>query len=80
MRMLLVSTYGKEAKAHEDKVDLVYRALMPSRRRRLVLIFVACALGGFVAYTQYSVVNWSGGASVIILLALLAGISTLWSP
>lgn len=55
-------------------------AVMPPRRRRFCLMILACMSGGSLALVTSSVVKWEQGAVIIFALALIAGISALWSP
>lgn len=57
-----------------------YEVIIPTRRRRLVLLVIVCLLGGLVAYAFLPVVGWSNAALAVLVIALLAGISALWSP
>ena len=54
--------------------------VLPGRRRRLAL-FTACALtGASAAYLMPSAVAWEQAAAGVALLAVVAGLSALWSP
>lgn len=54
--------------------------VMSLRGRRVCLMIGACMLGGSLALVTSSVIKWERGAIIIFALALIAGISTLWSP
>lgn len=56
------------------------QVVLPPRRKRLVVLAFSGLLGVLTAYTLAPVVSWAQGEMVIMLLALMAGISALWSP
>lgn len=53
---------------------------LPAQSRRLVLLLMAGALGGFIASAFPFAVIWASALLGIGLLALVAGFSALWSP
>lgn len=57
-----------------------FELFLPTQLRRLVLLIVVVLLSGLVAYAFPLMVGWANAALVILPLALLAGISALWSP
>lgn len=54
--------------------------LMPTKRRRLILLISFVALGTLAPYGFSSFVEYRQATLVVAALALLAGASTLWSP
>jgi len=54
--------------------------VLPALWRRSVLLATAFLAGGLAALVLPSPALWGDAAPVIILLALLAGCSALWSP
>lgn len=57
-----------------------YDVIIPTRRRRLALVAMVSIFGGVVAHMCSPIVGWFDAALIILVLALLAGLSTLWSP
>jgi hypothetical protein len=56
------------------------RLELPTRRRRWVLLMTASLLGGLVAFAVPQEHGTLGQILLIVLLAVLAGVSSLWSP
>jgi len=59
----------------EDTIA-AYDVTMPAWKRRLALLTVGAMIGAFVAYIFPPMM----GLPVIVILAITAGISTMWSP
>lgn len=53
---------------------------LPMRRRRLTMMGIVGLLGGIAAWQFPLTLDWAGTWIVVMGLALLAGISSLWSP
>jgi hypothetical protein len=62
-----------------DQIERV-KVIMPARGKRLSLLSFAAALGIFAGYSLPGGAGWSYGAPALLLLALIAGVSALWSP
>ena len=60
----------------DERLELV----MPPRRRRAALLAVCAAAGGLIAYASPAAVAWQNAGASMTLLAMLAGVSALWSP
>jgi len=60
----------------DERLELI----MPTRRRRVALLAACAAAGGLFAYVSPAAVAWRNAGASMMLLAMLAGISTLWSP
>ena len=58
----------------------IRRLELPTRRRRWVLLMTASLLGGLVALAVPQEHGTLGHVLLIIFLAVLAGVSSLWSP
>jgi hypothetical protein len=56
------------------------KVVMPARGKRLSLLSFAAALGIFAGYSVPGAAGWSYGAPAVLVLALIAGVSVLWSP
>lgn len=54
--------------------------VIPARGRRLALLVAIGLMGVLVAYGFAPVAGWSNAAPTMLVLALIAGISALWSP
>ena len=54
--------------------------VLPSRRRRLALFAAFALTGASAAYLMPSAVAWGQAATGVALLAIVAGLSALWSP
>jgi len=54
--------------------------VLPGRRRRLALFATFALMGGSAAYLMPSAVAWEQAAAGVTLLAVVAGLSALWSP
>lgn len=57
-----------------------YDVLMPTKLRRFIILASAGLLGVLAAYAFSSLVTYYHAVPIVLLLALLAGISALWSP
>jgi hypothetical protein len=57
-----------------------YGPSMPSWRRRVGLLAGCMAAGGLLAYAAPATVAWWHAGAAMMLLAALAGLSSLWSP
>lgn len=57
----------------------VQRVVLPSRRRRLVLLAAAGGIGALLAYVAPPV-RAGQGALLLAVVALVTGLSSLWSP
>ena len=53
---------------------------LPMRRRRLIMILIVGLAGGIAAWRVPLTLDWVGTWIVVMGLALLAGLSSLWSP
>lgn len=58
----------------------IRRALMPTRRRRLILLTTSVLFGGLGSVTLPRSIATAAGMPIVLVLALLAGFSALWSP
>jgi len=56
------------------------QVVMPTRRRRIALLILASLLGALLAYSIPMLAGWKGGVLVVFAIALVAGVSALWSP
>lgn len=54
--------------------------LMPTKQRRLMLLGLVGLLGILAPYGFSSLVGYSHAVLIVLALALLAGISAVWSP
>ena len=70
---------GTEAEIKQTTIEGC-EVVLPTKRRRLIMLAVAALLGGVAAYTFPNVIGWSGVTVAVLGLAMLAGISSLWSP
>ncbi len=57
-----------------------YKLFLPTWWRRLILLAAFGVLGGLMAYSFVGLLEGVKVGLVVFLLAVLAGISTLWSP
>lgn len=57
-----------------------YEITLPTLRRRVATLVSLCLAGALVALASVSIVSWSLAMPVVLAMALLAGISSLWSP
>lgn len=57
-----------------------YDVALPKHGSRLMLLAIVCMAGSTAAYFFSPVVSWNSGIAVVLILPLLAGLSTLWSP
>jgi len=55
-------------------------ALIPSAKRRLILLVASCAMGAVLGSSAHGLVSYSEGVIVICTLAIATGISSLWTP
>jgi hypothetical protein len=56
------------------------RVVMPSWRRRIGLLATSVVFAASAAWLVRPEMGWGAASSLVALLALLAGISSLWSP
>ena len=56
------------------------QVLLPTLRRRLVLLSVTGLIGAALGYLLPDLAAWANGIVLVGVLALMAGISGLWSP
>jgi hypothetical protein len=56
------------------------QVILPPLQRRIIILVCAGLLGVFVAHLFAPLVRFGNGELVISLLALMAGVSALWSP
>ncbi len=54
--------------------------VIPTRRRRLAMLMAIGLMGGLLAHAFAPVAGWSNATPTMLGLALIAGISALWSP
>lgn len=59
---------------------VIPKVVMPTWRRRFALLATMCVVGGGMDWVAPIVTSQLDGAVVVLTLALLAGISALWSP
>ena len=70
----------------EDRIEMVSEVaeqtlmVLPTPRRRLGLLAIFAAFGGLAAYAFPQTFIWENASLAIMGLALIAGISALWSP
>jgi len=57
-----------------------YDVLMPTKLRRFTILGLVGLLGVLAAYALSSFVGYYHAVPIVLALALLAGISALWSP
>ncbi|HET8580134.1 MAG TPA: hypothetical protein VFL31_03970 [Nitrospiraceae bacterium] len=57
---------------------LVSRPIMPARRHRLLLVSAACLIGAVTGAAGLGAAG-AGSVPIMVMLALLAGFSALWS-
>jgi hypothetical protein len=62
-----------------DRIERV-KFIMPAPGKRLSLLAFAAVLGIFAGYSLPGAAGWFYGAPAVLLLALIAGVSALWSP
>lgn len=61
-------------------MSCIVQLTLPNRGRQLALLAFASVLGALLATAVPSAVAWAHGAVIVSTLALLAGVSALWSP
>lgn len=57
-----------------------YHLVMPGPLKRWALLVSAISAGALVACTFVLAVRWADALLIMLVLAILAGVSTLWSP
>ncbi|HSB09065.1 MAG TPA: hypothetical protein VLM38_06100 [Blastocatellia bacterium] len=57
-----------------------HQVVLPSATRRLGLLAFVCVLGILAAFAFPAFAGYLNALLVVLLLALLAGMSALWSP
>lgn len=63
-----------------SEITMARRVIMPSRKRRVLMLFAAALVGGLVAGHLPDLIRFESGAVVLTCLAAVAGLATLWSP
>ncbi len=74
-----MARFERGAEIWLNRIDRV-EGIMPAPGRRLSLLAFAAVLGIFAACSLPGTAIWLYGAPSVLLLALIAGISALWSP
>lgn len=57
-----------------------YDVLMPTKRKRFMILSLVGFLGILAAYAFASFVGYYHAVPIVLALALLSGTSALWSP
>lgn len=57
-----------------------YRLDGPGWVRRLVLLGAACSFSAAIGYQFPRVIGWNHGSLVVMGIAFVGGLSSLWSP
>jgi hypothetical protein len=85
--VILVNEYLGARKACAGKLEMEsvrsaqeYRLDGPGTVRRLVLLGGACSISAAIAYLFPGVIGWNHGLLVVMGIAFLGGLSSLWSP
>lgn len=61
-------------------VICTYEIVTPTSRKRCVELSIACLVGGLLSAIALPITGSSWLALPMFLLAILAGVSSLWSP